>query len=728
MQSNPLFFVSYSRQTLYFTESLVLALQKAGVNLWFDLQQLKPGCNWSAEIQDGLKTCDGIILVVSQAAMRSPYVALEWEDALNSGKPIHLVFFESVKFDPIAAQITNPDGSTSQREILPAQLLDKATSIIDARADFKGAVKRLLQSLQGIDCPRDNIPPPNRLRIPTLLPIAVGFIGLSMAVLTLTMAYTTLFNFLAYLPLLIWGAIATGWLGLQTLNFARRDSYREPRYALYGGIVYSLLFMKWLLPLVLIALVVMHVAPDIRRRTPTGQAFRMYFGEQELVTKRYDRGYDGLDKLAIGVGKLPVIIKSIISVGGIFAFFCNLSFVGTLLSPDVSTALSPAERSNYIITASVSAVLTLSWLFFLYLRWHFGRLKKRGYGTAEKTGITYQVIYDEEHDSIMADDINAAMLRAGHHTSPSGEPEDFVIVLLTEHFNALVEVDKAMQHKQKMIFVLGTALTPVASERFAKYTSYQWVDFRLQQTIRLQAMAEDLLPEASNQQISHSFGTHLEPASFAKRMLPNRVNQYLFAQFVLLNFNLLNILIRILNPSSVVMADNLPDWLLVFDNIWALLSIVISLWITNKVILREIGIRNIVLINMVLAFLPYLIGIYIGLTAPLPAGMVRDTTLLSQFVGFTLLVIVGSYFVTTQMLKRVFGSWLMMFTRFPAFPDIRRDWDLWKRNVLSFAFVTLLTISILAPDSTGSPQISSALRDAPGVMNDFVADLIEDIV
>jgi hypothetical protein len=728
MQSNQLFFVSYSRQTLYFTESLVLALQKAGVNLWFDLQQLKPGCNWSAEIQDGLKTCDGIILVVSQAAMRSPYVALEWEDALNSGKPIHLVFFESVKFDPIAAQITNPDGSTSQREILPAQLLDKATSIIDARADFKGAVKRLLQSLQGIECPRDSIPSPNRLRIPTRLPIAVGFIGLSMAVLTLTMAFTTVFNFLSYLPLLIWGAIATGWLGLQTLSFIRRDSYREPRYALYGGIVYSLLFMKWLLPLALIAIVVMHVAPDIRRRTPTGQAFRMYFGEQELVTKRYDRGYDGLDNLAIRVGKLPSIIKSIVSVGGVFAFFCNLSFVGTLLGEDIRTALSPDELRNYTITAGVSFVVMLAWLFFLYLRWHFGRLKKQGYGTAEKTGITYQVIYDEEHDSIMADDINAAMLRAGHHTSPSGEPEDFVIVLLTEHFNALVEVDKAMQHKQKMIFVLGTALTDAASKRFAKYTSYQWVDFRLQQTIRLQAMAEDLLPEASSQQISHSFGTHLEPASFGKRMLPTRVNQYLFAQFVVLNINLLNVLIRILNPSSVALAPNVPTWLLTFDNVWLIMSIVVALWITNKAILREIGIRNIVLINMALSFLPQIIGFLYGLTLPLPADIVRDTNILTQYVIFNLVVMVLTYFLTVRILKGVFGSWLTIFTSFPTFPDVRRDWDLWKRNVLSFAVITLLTISILAPDSTGNPQISSALRSAPGVLNNFVADWVESIV
>jgi len=91
-------------------------------------------------------------------------------------------------------------------------------------------------------------------------------------------------------------------------------------------------------------------------------------------------------------------------------------------------------------------------------------------------------------------------------------------------------------------------------------------------------------------------------------------------------------------------------------------------------------------------------------------------------------VMVLAYFLIVRALKGVFGSWLTMFTAFPAFPDIRRDWDLWKRNVLSFAVITLLTISILAPDSTGSPQISSALRTAPGVLNNFVADLIEDTV
>jgi hypothetical protein len=40
-------FVSYSCRQLYFAESLALHLQKEGIDVWFDLQQLQAGTVWS---------------------------------------------------------------------------------------------------------------------------------------------------------------------------------------------------------------------------------------------------------------------------------------------------------------------------------------------------------------------------------------------------------------------------------------------------------------------------------------------------------------------------------------------------------------------------------------------------------------------------------------------------------------------------------------------------------
>ena len=47
-------FISYSRQELYFAESLAVSLQEKGVSVWFDIQQLKPGFDWKEGIQYGV--------------------------------------------------------------------------------------------------------------------------------------------------------------------------------------------------------------------------------------------------------------------------------------------------------------------------------------------------------------------------------------------------------------------------------------------------------------------------------------------------------------------------------------------------------------------------------------------------------------------------------------------------------------------------------------------------
>ena len=45
-------FISYSRRQLYFAESVVLHLQRAGPDVWFNLQKLTPGVDWSAARKD----------------------------------------------------------------------------------------------------------------------------------------------------------------------------------------------------------------------------------------------------------------------------------------------------------------------------------------------------------------------------------------------------------------------------------------------------------------------------------------------------------------------------------------------------------------------------------------------------------------------------------------------------------------------------------------------------
>ena len=151
-------FLSYSRRQFYFTETLVCRLQEEDIPLWFDVDRLKPGLTWSEGIRQGLEESQGLIFIVSQAALTSPYVEQKWKTTLAAGKPIYLVIFEAVE--------------------LPPDLADAAAIVV-----FKGGVSttasRLVNAIQAGQPHRDPLPKPNLLRLP---------IRLSRDVLLVTMA------------------------------------------------------------------------------------------------------------------------------------------------------------------------------------------------------------------------------------------------------------------------------------------------------------------------------------------------------------------------------------------------------------------------------------------------------------------------------------------------------------------------------------------------------------
>ena len=120
-------FISYSRKQLYFAESVVLSLQRAGVQVWFDLQKLGPGIEWSAALKDGYENCERLVLIASQSALESPYVKVEWETALDHGREVIVVLSEAVQ--------------------LPERL--QKCAIYDARARFDESIRDLAAYLNG---------------------------------------------------------------------------------------------------------------------------------------------------------------------------------------------------------------------------------------------------------------------------------------------------------------------------------------------------------------------------------------------------------------------------------------------------------------------------------------------------------------------------------------------------------------------------------------------------
>ena len=142
------FFISYSRHQLYFAEALALSLQKAGLDVWMDLHQLEPGSDWRDQIDEGLRNCAALVLVVSKQALSSPFVESEWRAMIDSGKPVYIAYYQEVN--------------------LPPQL--QSACLVDFRGSFKKATSVLVTALKNMSSVRETVQPPNRLGLPQKMP------------------------------------------------------------------------------------------------------------------------------------------------------------------------------------------------------------------------------------------------------------------------------------------------------------------------------------------------------------------------------------------------------------------------------------------------------------------------------------------------------------------------------------------------------------------------------
>ncbi len=145
-------FVSYSRRQLYFAESVALTLQRAGLDVWFDLQKLTPGIDWASALQEGYSQCDRLVLIASQAALRSSYVQVEWETALGNGREVILVLTEAVE--------------------LPEHL--RGCAVYDVRTHFDLNLGSLIAYLKGEHPARhDPVPLPGKFSYPLRMPFDI---------------------------------------------------------------------------------------------------------------------------------------------------------------------------------------------------------------------------------------------------------------------------------------------------------------------------------------------------------------------------------------------------------------------------------------------------------------------------------------------------------------------------------------------------------------------------
>ena len=86
-------FVCYARENSDFVRALTISLRERGVQMWLDAD-IPAGADWDNAIDEHLRTCTSVLIILSPAAVASNEVRGELRAALNLSKTIVPVLYQ----------------------------------------------------------------------------------------------------------------------------------------------------------------------------------------------------------------------------------------------------------------------------------------------------------------------------------------------------------------------------------------------------------------------------------------------------------------------------------------------------------------------------------------------------------------------------------------------------------------------------------------------------------
>ena len=121
-------FFSYARADAEFVLRLAKDLRSAGINLWMDQLDIRPGDRWDSAVEKALRACQYLLVILSPASVASQNVMDEVSAALESNKRIVPVHYRDTE--------------------IPFRL--KRVQYIDFRADYDKGFEQLLKALDAV--------------------------------------------------------------------------------------------------------------------------------------------------------------------------------------------------------------------------------------------------------------------------------------------------------------------------------------------------------------------------------------------------------------------------------------------------------------------------------------------------------------------------------------------------------------------------------------------------
>jgi hypothetical protein len=131
-------FISYSRKDQEFVRRLASDLNEKVAGVWFDQSDIQAGQRWRDEIEQGIRGCKVVILVLSPDSAASRYVQMEINLALEKRKRILPILYRPVK---LAGSLKDLVDETQFIDLRRGSYADNFQTLVGGLVDA-GAVRQ----------------------------------------------------------------------------------------------------------------------------------------------------------------------------------------------------------------------------------------------------------------------------------------------------------------------------------------------------------------------------------------------------------------------------------------------------------------------------------------------------------------------------------------------------------------------------------------------------------
>lgn len=126
-------FISYSRNNGDAVKRIQNSLSRRGIDVWIDNEDIGTGTRWDMQIEEGIRKCSKVLIVLSKSSVESQNVSDEWSYALEKEKHIIPVLLEECEVPMRIASLQRIeflDDFDSGMEKLATAIKDSSKDVI----------------------------------------------------------------------------------------------------------------------------------------------------------------------------------------------------------------------------------------------------------------------------------------------------------------------------------------------------------------------------------------------------------------------------------------------------------------------------------------------------------------------------------------------------------------------------------------------------------------------